>query len=283
MDEIKGSDFLETFVRMAPQLAAIFPGDFGIAVIRDGRYVYYSPASDLNLGTKIGAQVNPGAAKRAMETGRPVSRIVAQADSAYGVAYLASATPVLDERNQVAGCITVTQSLSLFNSMNDFSGEVAASSGQLTAGMQELLSRAAEVASTTADLNMLTKKLIDAAHRSDEIIQFIRNVAGQTNLLGLNAAIEAARVGEMGRGFSVVAEEVRKLAVASADSVKSISASLNEIQTMVNTLSQRTAAIDQNIHGQHDTIQEMANSSQSLTEIAAKLAQTAKQLYTLSE
>ncbi|MBB6214464.1 ligand-binding sensor protein/uncharacterized protein YukE [Anaerosolibacter carboniphilus] len=77
---------------------------------------------------------------------------------------------------------------------------------------------------------------------TDAILGFIRNVAGQTNLLGLNAAIEAARAGEHGRGFAVVAEEVRKLATISVDSagkieniLKSVQASMKSIESGINT------------------------------------------------
>ncbi|SCZ02396.1 Ligand-binding sensor domain-containing protein [Alkaliphilus peptidifermentans DSM 18978] len=77
---------------------------------------------------------------------------------------------------------------------------------------------------------------------TDEILGFIRNVAGQTNLLGLNAAIEAARAGEHGRGFAVVAEEVRKLATISVQSagkieniLKSVQESMKSIESGVNS------------------------------------------------
>jgi hypothetical protein len=282
MDQMSSNEILDLFIKVAPYLNDIIPGDIGVAVVKDGKYASYSPANDLNLGTQIGAPVNPGAAKQALETGKPVTRIIPIDKSAYGIAYLACATPFKDGEN-VVGCITVTQSIGLLDRINNISSEVAASSEELTAGMEELATRASEVAITTMELDSLSKSLLDSARRTDEIINFIKNVAAQTNLLGLNAAIEAARVGEAGRGFGVVANEVRKLAVASAESVKSISLSLNDIHTSISTLSQTSISIDNNINGQNLAIQEMAKSSQSLAEMAGQLAETSRQLYEITD
>ncbi len=93
------------------------------------------------------------------------------------------------------------------------------------------------------------KEFIESTRAISGMTQQVKDIADQTNLLALNAAIEAARAGEQGRGFAVVADEVRKLAEKSAKSA-------NEIDQVTNSLNQKSTAAEESVQAGLRSLQE---------------------------
>lgn len=107
------------------------------------------------------------------------------------------------------------------------SGEIAAEGGKV---VSQTVDKMRDIAQVVGDSANSIVKLGESSKQIGEIISVIDDIADQTNLLALNAAIEAARAGEQGRGFAVVADEVRKLAERTTDATKRIATMIKSIQ-----------------------------------------------------
>lgn len=149
----------------------------------------------------------------------------------------------------------------------------AKSARETVLGSQQSLSGSVQtVQALTEDMQQASQSISEVASRTDDInriLDVIRAIAEQTNLLALNAAIEAARAGEQGRGFAVVADEVRSLASKTQASTEEINQMIQSLQSGVN---QAVTVIESGTLKAKDAMEETQSSYDSLASVVDNIS-----------
>ncbi|MDT8903311.1 methyl-accepting chemotaxis protein [Anaeroselena agilis] len=247
----------------------------GVTLTNRDNFLLYKPGKTFDLKVPPNAPVKPGSGVyRAMHERR---RIALRFDSSlYGVPYISVAVPVFDEGGAVVGAIAITQPVELEEKLKNMSAGLLDSISTLAATSEEISAQTQEIAASSQLLTNLARESQQRARQTDDVLALIRTIANQTNLLGLNAAIEAARVGEQGRGFGVVAEEIRKLAGTSTASVNNVSTIIDSLRKDSEESYRRMNEIQSSISQIAEAVGQIAATVQQITQSVAQLDKIAE-------
>lgn len=260
---------IEKMLGLVPALRHIL-GDNAIIAVNDReKYIFNEDGKNFSLGVKKGDPiVRGGASEQVMNTGRPLTKKVPR--EVLGLPYRFTGVPI-DDNGQTVGALVVLTSLQDEEELQRMASLLNGSIESLSSNSSTFAASAEELAATAGELAGNTDRIGHDVKDMDAIISLIMEIASQTHLLGLNAAIEAARAGDMGRGFNVVAEEIRKLAGRTQSSAKEVTEKLNRIKNNIKALAEHVVQISAVSEEQAATSAKLNASVQDIQPVTADL------------
>lgn len=231
-------NLVDKAVELAPLIFATLAlsGDFHFIIANREKVLVSLRGARFDLKIDAGAPLNPKwVIARTIESGQPIHTVVDRAHTTLNQPYVGYAVPIR-EGGHVIGGMGWYQSTTLIDKQHEFVANVQVTTGQLDLISQTVAQVTGNISQANSTILQDLQAFVASFSKVEHANQTIANIADQTQMLGLNAAIEAARAGDHGRGFAIVADEVRKLSASTKQFASEINTTIEVLRTQLQML-----------------------------------------------
>jgi len=268
---------LVSLIELAPIIKELNSTDVAVTISDQEKVIHQIFSNEFSVDYHVGRKLLPNE-PMAQVMRKKEREIVMVPEEAYGVALRVILTPVTDEKGEVIGSIAISTNRDNQSRLLKVAEEFTKSSEEISASIEELASTTENFNTYMEELGKAQKDMNDRVRETTKILEMINTVAKSTRILGFNAGIEAARSGEHGKGFGVVAKEITKLADQSAGSVNEIRKLLDELKEKVTEVAMVVSNTIDISGSQTNSIDDIAKTIHQLSNIAEEIEDMAQKI-----
>ncbi|SDY91865.1 Methyl-accepting chemotaxis protein (MCP) signalling domain-containing protein [Proteiniborus ethanoligenes] len=232
------SNILDSFVAVAPYINQLTNTDFSVSVCDLEKCLIYVPSEKQDHKIRSGSpHVKNSVSYESIISGKKVIRRVGS--EVFGFPYIAIAIPLRDNNDKVIGSVVFTEAVDRQDLLLALADNLHDTMQQMVSITESISENSIKLKDVGESLSHITDESLKSVRDTENILGFITSISNKTNMLGLNAAIEAARLGKDGSGFMVVAEEIRSLANATNEYIKNADKIIGELRKSTSKITGR--------------------------------------------
>ncbi|WP_244833475.1 methyl-accepting chemotaxis protein [Clostridium sp. BJN0001] len=279
INKISDNKLMESFETIMPYFKYYLGENIGFSIANTESFLLVKVNGNIDINLKTGDKIPPDSAADKCIKGKKVIHTVLP-ESVFGIPLETIAVPVL-ENGDAQGAIVLFMNVDKTNKkqkITELSNNLSTSLEQISSNAVDMADDFKKINNTNESIGSFIEDTKNSSKKTDEVLAFIQGIAKQTNLLGLNAAIESARAGEYGKGFSVVSSEIRNLSNSTKESINQIDEILNTIQKSITEIYERFENSNDLLKNQTSHLDEITATIQKLTDNAEILKKFADEL-----
>ncbi|MDD4802755.1 MAG: methyl-accepting chemotaxis protein [Syntrophomonas sp.] len=271
---------VNAFKDFAPLMAEMFHEGTFLYITDLEKFILRQPSNKFDMPkVQIGNRLREGSTSAKAIASKKL--IVQELDATYyGIPVLVMNYPIFeeDDPSQVIGTFGIILPRQTAVSLRDMSNTLTRNLEEVSTVIEEMAASSQSISASEQHLNVNIKDIFKLSGDINDVLGFIKQIADETKMLGLNAAIEAARAGDAGRGFGVVAEEIRKLSDQSKNTVSKIKGLTDEINQKVTETFNNSAVTLRATEEQAAATEEINASIEEITTLADQLDNIAREM-----